>query len=297
MIPPAGRLPLIEPAPSTSTREEDALRLELSHARERSAELEAELIQIRREQLPPSTVPLKLQGAEAATGLQSLPAPSTSIHIGVAAAPLQLELHVKARSGDNPAYPPRHRVQDALVRWDALFDGYMPPEWTHPAVLSNSRDLATGDRWADPPDVLALRAELEQRTTLAHGGRPSNILTFDAKSGAPLNPVGRTGLCGRGLLGKWGPNPAADPVITRHHPTSGALQVVSMQRKDTLQWALPGGFVDAGETVSETVRREFMEEAGNIEGAEGKALFRRLVEQLFKGAMAGIASGTPDDIL
>lgn len=29
------------------------------------------------------------------------------------------------------------------------------------------------------------------------------------------NPVGRTGLKGRGTLGKWGPNHAADPVVTR----------------------------------------------------------------------------------
>lgn len=31
----------------------------------------------------------------------------------------------------------------------------------------------------------------------------------------PLNPIGRTGLRGRGLLGRWGPNHAADPIITR----------------------------------------------------------------------------------
>lgn len=31
----------------------------------------------------------------------------------------------------------------------------------------------------------------------------------------PYNPIGRTGLRGRGLLGRWGPNHAADPIITR----------------------------------------------------------------------------------
>uniref|UniRef100_A0A493TA46 Uncharacterized protein n=1 Tax=Anas platyrhynchos platyrhynchos TaxID=8840 RepID=A0A493TA46_ANAPP len=29
------------------------------------------------------------------------------------------------------------------------------------------------------------------------------------------NPAGRTGLTGRGLLGRWGPNHAADPIVTR----------------------------------------------------------------------------------
>ena len=39
----------------------------------------------------------------------------------------------------------------------------------------------------------------------------------------PCNRVGRTGLCGRGLLGKWGGNHAADPIVTRYHPDSGKL--------------------------------------------------------------------------
>ena len=34
---------------------------------------------------------------------------------------------------------------------------------------------------------------------------------FDA-NGFPLNPFGRTGLRGRGLLGKWGPNHVQDQV-------------------------------------------------------------------------------------
>lgn len=31
------------------------------------------------------------------------------------------------------------------------------------------------------------------------------------------NPIGRTGMISRGLLGKWGPNHAADPVVTRYY--------------------------------------------------------------------------------
>lgn len=44
--------------------------------------------------------------------------------------------------------------------------------------------------------------------------------------GVPVNPIGRTGLRGRGLLGRWGPNHAADPIITRWKRTS-AGQVVA----------------------------------------------------------------------
>ena len=70
---------------------------------------------------------------------------------------------------------------------------------------------------------------------------------------------------GRGLLGKWGPNHAADPIVTRFDPgRPDQLQVVAIKRKDTGDWALPGGMVDSGETVSLTVKREFEEEAGNL---------------------------------
>lgn len=30
-----------------------------------------------------------------------------------------------------------------------------------------------------------------------------------------MNPLGRTGLQGRGCLGRWGPNHAGDPIVTR----------------------------------------------------------------------------------
>ena len=45
--------------------------------------------------------------------------------------------------------------------------------------------------------------------------RVSFIKEYEIKEGLPVNPVGRTGLRGRGLLGRWGPNHAADPVVTR----------------------------------------------------------------------------------
>ena len=71
------------------------------------------------------------------------------------------------------------------------------------------------------------------------------------ESGKPRNPRGRTGMTGRGTLGKWGPNQAANPIVTRWNPEAPhELQVIAIKRKDTGDWALPGGMVDDGETVS-----------------------------------------------
>ena len=62
--------------------------------------------------------------------------------------------------------------------------------------------------------------------------------------------MGRTGMVGRGLLGRWGPNHAADPIVTRWKRDNDGqvvmvnekpkLEFVAVKRKDTGDWALPG---------------------------------------------------------
>lgn len=53
--------------------------------------------------------------------------------------------------------------------------------------------------------------------------RKSFIGSYIINNGKPLNPVGRTGLEGRGILGRWGPNHAADPIVTRWKRNNGSL--------------------------------------------------------------------------
>ena len=122
---------------------------------------------------------------------------------------LALEAHVKALGQDNPSYPQRQVVPVELVNWDSGFPEYSPPAWTHDVVFANGRQLETGDKWADPPELD--RAALETRVTFAGDGEAKPLGTccvFD-EDGKPLNVIGRTGLRGRGLLGKWGPNQGA----------------------------------------------------------------------------------------
>jgi ADP-ribose pyrophosphatase len=66
-------------------------------------------------------------------------------------------------------------------------------------------------------------------------------------------------MVGRGLLGRWGPNHAADPIVTRI--VNSSLQFIGVFRSDGGGWALPGGMVEPGDTVSTTLRKEFGEEA------------------------------------
>ena len=58
-------------------------------------------------------------------------------------------------------------------------------------------------------------------------------------------------MSGRGLLGRWGPNHAGDPVVTRwakdqNDHKKKVLEIVLIRRKDTGESALPGGMVDPG---------------------------------------------------
>ena len=76
-----------------------------------------------------------------------------------------------------------------------------------------------------------------------------------------------------------------------------AHQMVAIKRTDTGVWAIPGGMVDAGETVSVTVRREFEEEAGSIAEPERRQLFQKLVNELFGSGKGGeiVYRGYVDD--
>ena len=113
----------------------------------------------------------------------------------------------------------------------------------------------------------------------------------------PLNPRGRTGMCGRGVLGRWGANHAADPIVTRwdpSYPDGARLQVAAVLRKDLDGvWALPGGIVEAGEPLAVTMLRDFREEAGAFGGAERERM-EKLVRLLFSDGSV-IYRGYVDD--
>ncbi|XP_025053047.1 ADP-ribose pyrophosphatase, mitochondrial isoform X3 [Alligator sinensis] len=178
--------------------------------------------------------------------------------------------HSKALTSPYPGSSvERSKVPSDKVGWLVEWKDYSPVEYTAASILA-------GPKWADPQ----IR-----------------------------NPVGRTGLVGRGLLGRWGPNHAADPIITRWkrdksgsriaHPVSGKniLQFVAIKRKDCGEWAIPGGMVDPGEKISATLKREFSEEALNSLqkcAAEIKELEQQL-DRLFNQQHLVVYKGYVDD--
>ncbi len=159
--------------------------------------------------------------------------------------------HSRARREQPPSYPRRYDVPDDKVSWDVPFPEYDPPYFVDPNVLKN--DVTSNPRgWAEPENL--------DRVTRAFHSLEGTV-RFDAM-GRPLNPRGRTGISGRGLLGKWGANFAADPILTRGDLSTGDIEVLLIKRRDSGIWAFPGGMVDAGESATAALARELKEETG-----------------------------------
>jgi ADP-ribose pyrophosphatase len=183
--------------------------------------------------------------------------------------PLAKGWHVKARREKPPEYPERFAVPDDFVLWETDYPGYDPPYYVSPVVQKNDC-TKNPDGWADPEDI----SEMSEIPLESFAGP----LKFD-EAGRPLNPVGRTGIAGRGLLGKWGPNYAADPIITRINVETGQVEMLAVQRRDNGQWAIPGGMVDKGEEVSKTLARELQEETGVVlDMGAGHLIYRGYID-------------------
>lgn len=174
---------------------------------------------------------------------------------------------VKSRTEKPAIYPERFPVPDDKAAWNTGYS-YAPDYFVADVVLAQDSSVKPGG-WADPEDIDKL-----DRVLHSYVGE----VQFDDQ-GHPRNPYTRTGLKGRGLLGKWGANFAADPIISRINPETGAFEIVVIERSDTHEWAIPGGMVDEGEDVSQTVEREFMEEAGaSVDMSEAELVYQGYVD-------------------
>ena len=189
--------------------------------------------------------------------------------------------HSVALTSKNPNYPARFAVPDDKVEWDVDFPSYSPIEFVMPKVLANSHERKEGGYAdADEPPAAAVLKKRGSHELQAVGAPWS----FDKANGRPLNPRGRTGLTNRGSLGKWGPNHAGDAIVTRynHALPDAPLEFVAVRRRDTGEWAIPGGMVDAGEVAREALRREFCEEVAADFDQQRRT--RLLLDELFGDA-------------
>ncbi|XP_071824925.1 transient receptor potential cation channel subfamily M member-like 2 isoform X3 [Apostichopus japonicus] len=212
--------------------------------------------------------------------------PTTIEELGIA-------IHVKSRTSPYPGTAIRRfHVIISKVPWSVSFPDYKPISFTHSSVLAKPH-------WADI-DLLALsKAQrpvllFNQEDTVCKYNRKSYMGTYEVHDGLPINPKGRTGVIGRGTLGRFGPNHAADPIVTRwkrdrngevmKEDGKPVLEFIAIQRRDNQQWAIPGGMVEPGHQVSQTLLREFSEEAlGELDKTEEERMeLQAKVKELLK---------------
>ncbi|RAP31654.1 hypothetical protein DID78_00710 [Candidatus Marinamargulisbacteria bacterium SCGC AG-343-D04] len=89
-----------------------------------------------------------------------------------------------------------------------------------------------------------------------------------------------TGIQGQGILGSFGPNHAVDNICTRINPNTQDLEVLLIERKDTQELALVGGFQE-GDDLSTALQKEFNEEAGNLDNDSERLTFKKVLSECF----------------
>jgi ADP-ribose pyrophosphatase len=141
------------------------------------------------------------------------------------------DFHLSIR-GERPAeYPARQRVSIDYSPWSVECPEYEPPYFVHASVLANDLEKMPGG-WADPEDFNAI-----SDSSRFDGLRHRDDL------GRPRNPRGRTGLAGRGLLGRWGANHATAGVVLRIGEDREHVDVLlGAKEQDGKLW-LPKGFL------------------------------------------------------
>uniref|UniRef100_A0A6G3MDP5 ADP-ribose pyrophosphatase, mitochondrial (Trinotate prediction) n=1 Tax=Henneguya salminicola TaxID=69463 RepID=A0A6G3MDP5_HENSL len=145
------------------------------------------------------------------------------------------------------AYVPKN-----LSSWSVEYPNYNPVYYTSPRVLRHPS-------WADDDSTQDIKFNQNDE----YINRVSYTGHYSIAFGVPRNPVCRTGIIGRGLLGKWGPNHAVDIIISRWKK-NGFIEFICITRKYSGNLAFPGGMVDNGETENGAMVREAMEEVFNL---------------------------------
>jgi ADP-ribose pyrophosphatase len=160
------------------------------------------------------------------------------------------DFHLKIRAERPAEYPERQRISIDEAPWVLDCESYDPPYFVAESVLENDRLRVEGG-WADPEDVEPIKDEL-----LAREAKRRDDL------GRPLNPRGRTGVAGRGLLGLWGSNLSVAVTAVRKNAVSGQLDVLLGNQEDEDELGLPKGFVLPSEGSEDAVTRVIGLETG-----------------------------------
>lgn len=164
--------------------------------------------------------------------------------------------HIESRSKlyGNTQDIQRTPVSNCHVPWSSPYPNYNPIEYTAPILLETNKDGTPKHSWVHPQDIKEAQDKL--------GGIQSYYdIIFSEKDKRPLNPMGRTGVSGRGVLGKWGANLAIEGLMVRETPERSSLEIFLIYRNRDNMQALPGGMKEE-DTLEDALIKEMKEEVG-----------------------------------
>ena len=182
----------------------------------------------------------------------------------------------------HPAYPPPVRLLGSELDWNAPCPKYNPVYYVHPDVV---RLAGIGTQPENPTEEekKKIRREFKSYHTPKAGW-------FWGQDGIIRNPMGRTGINGRGLLGQYGPNFVSEPIMFRRNPETKVFEFIAIFHKETAKWMIPGGNVRFDIQVSDVLMKEFYDElmAHANEKKENGDRMREQMSHLFKNPVGTI---------
>jgi ADP-ribose pyrophosphatase len=159
------------------------------------------------------------------------------------------DFHLRIRAERPASYPSRQRISIDEGPWVLDCPDYDPPYHVDETVLANDRSKVA-DGWAEPEEMKSIADDLASREAKHRD-----------ELGRPLNPRGRTGIAGRGLLGSWGANLSVAAVVVRRN-RSRELEILLGQSEDDTELEMAKGFVRPGETSEACLQRVLEAETG-----------------------------------
>ena len=124
----------------------------------------------------------------------------------------------------------RFIVPPCLSGWDSSFEEYQPVNFTKEEFLdqklapyadTNNSENITFNSWD-------AELQIDRRSY-----RKRNTQFYSIVEGVPRNPIGRTGVTGRGHLHLWGPTHAVDPIIVRwKNQELKQMEFLAIKRQD-----------------------------------------------------------------
>jgi ADP-ribose pyrophosphatase len=126
------------------------------------------------------------------------------------------DYHLKIRSEKPDNYPDRFRIQIDQANWKVDCPNYNPPAYSEENVIEFADPL---NKW-DFEDAITWGRHYERN--------PENNI--------PLNPVGRTGISGRGSLPFWGSNPIMALIPFRYDPGTKHFFYLKNRNENTIEF-------------------------------------------------------------